>query len=146
MFPYTFNIVGFYKYYIDNVTCFKVWTCAGVVQAIHLKEISLSHMKIYLISSSYVKKHILDNVTESFIIIGNFMYCNVVFVLCSFYVKDSINRIIFITCFQVVNIMSLYFSQQKWRDYSDCMFALCTEWLHVHNIQVVNFLTGEGIF
>ena len=39
------------------------------VQAIHLKEISLSHMNIYLSSSSYVKKHILDNVTEGFIII-----------------------------------------------------------------------------
>jgi hypothetical protein len=66
---------------------------------------------------SYVKKHFLDNVSESIMIIGNFMYCNVAFVLYSLYVKDSINRIIFVTCFQVVNIMSLYFSQQKWKDY-----------------------------
>jgi hypothetical protein len=117
MFPYTFNIVDFYKY-IDNVTCFKFWSRVRVaVEAVHLKEISLSHMNIYLSSSSYVKKHILDNVTESFIITGNFKYCNVVFVLCSLYVKDSINRIIFITCYQVVNIMSLYFRPQKWKDY-----------------------------
>lgn len=119
MFPYTFNIVDFYKYYSDdNLTCFKVWSHVRVaVQAIHLKEISLSHMNIYLSSSSYVKEHILDNITENFIIIGNFKYCNVVFVLCSLYVKDSINRIIFITCFQVVNIMSLYFRLQKWKNY-----------------------------
>jgi hypothetical protein len=93
MFPYTFNIVEFYKYCIDdNVSCFKVWTRVRVaVQAVQLKEISLSHMNIYLSCSSYVKNHILDNVTESFII-DNLKYCNVVFVLCLVYVNDELTE------------------------------------------------------
>jgi hypothetical protein len=69
-------------------------------------------MNIYLSCSNCVKKHILDNVIESFAIIGNLKYCNiVVFVLCSLYVHDRINRIIFITCFQVVNTITLCFRQ-----------------------------------
>jgi hypothetical protein len=54
----------------------------------------------------YVKNNILEYVIGRFAIIGNLKYCNdVVFVLCALYVHDRLNRIIFITCFQVVNIM-----------------------------------------
>lgn len=61
-----------YKYINGNVFCFKVWTHVKVTsQVIQYKEISLSHMNIYLSCSSYVKKHILDNVTGSFTMIGN---------------------------------------------------------------------------
>jgi hypothetical protein len=138
MSPYTFNIVD--SYIDDNGFCFKVWTHVRVtLQVIQIKEISLSHMNIYLSCSSYVKKHILDNVTDSFTMIGNLKCCNVESVLCSLYVNDRINRIIFITCFQVVNIMSLYFRQQEKKDYCNCMCASCTDWLLMRKIRVESF-------